>query len=209
MNVSKVWISSNRYNTIYYPFDAISNMLGSRAGVITFCINTWCCQCALTRQRGYVFIQGECYIGAVHDTLGSFAVHPDNYFSGLLFTQVPYRGSPPDMDLFFGARYHRITMPCDPVPSRRRKDQGDFFTVTVWFTHGIRSCHDHLSGHNKEAYHGLDLVTLGTCSLASQWDSCQEWQWVSPWKCSVSPCSDTVSAVTTSGPFFWTKGSGQ
>ena len=63
----------------------------------------------------------------MHDTLGSFAVHPDNYFSGLLFTQVPYRGSPPDMDLFFGARYHRITMPCDPVPSRRRKDQGDFF----------------------------------------------------------------------------------
>ena len=100
---------------------------------------------------------------------------------------------------FFGARYHRITMPCDPVPSRRRKDQGDFFlrspydckdqgdffTVTVWFTHVIRPCHDHLSGHNKEAYHGLDLVTLGTCSLASQWDSCQ-WQWVSPWKCSVT-----------------------
>ena len=33
--------------------------LGSHAGVITFCTNAWCCQCALTRQRGYVFIREE------------------------------------------------------------------------------------------------------------------------------------------------------
>ena len=56
-------------------------------------------------------ISFACNIGAVHDTLGGFAVHPDNYLSGLPFTQ----------DI--------TTLRCDAICGHSHNDQGDFLLL--------------------------------------------------------------------------------